>query len=85
MWAKFLRLGVIDYVRGFVVAGIGGVLAIIVPIIKMLSLGQHVVFPSWHTIGMTALYAGCGYLVKNLFTNSNDQMFKLEPPAKPNP
>jgi ABC-type antimicrobial peptide transport system permease subunit len=79
MWAKFLRLGLVDYFRGLVVAAFGAVGAIIYPLVKAAAMGQHVIFPSWESIGKIALYAGVAYLFKNLFTNSKDQTFRLEP------
>ncbi len=79
MWAKFLNLGLVDYVRGFVTAAFAAVVAIVLPLLEQLSKGAQVVFPSWETILYVALSAGLAYLVKNLLTNSKDQMFKAEP------
>ena len=83
MWAKFMRLGSNDLVRGFVVAMFTTVAAIIMPIINQLANGVDVSFPSWKILLYAALAGGIGYLTKNFFSNSKDEMFKTEPKETP--
>jgi len=39
---------------------------------------------NWKTVLISALVAAVSYLVKNLLTNSNDQIFRMEPPPPSN-
>lgn len=75
MKSPFLSIGMRDAIRGAVVAGITSILTTFVSILQsgappgLLQLKQ---------IAFVGLAAGISYMVKNLFTNSKDQMFKPE-------
>lgn len=74
--AKFGTLIWSDVIKGVVVAVFTAALTALVPILQGGS------FPSGaqlKTIGLAALAAGVAYLVKNMLTNSKDELFKTEP------
>ncbi|PKN20414.1 MAG: hypothetical protein CVU71_01080 [Deltaproteobacteria bacterium HGW-Deltaproteobacteria-6] len=75
MKSDFLKLNIIDLARGAVVATGAAILAAIVPILETGSI------PGVSTlkgIAVTGLAAGGAYLLKNLFTNSKDQLVRGE-------
>jgi branched-subunit amino acid transport protein len=75
MNAQFLRLNVQDLLRGLIVAV---ATAILMPVVLILQQGHLPTTTDMRTAALAALAAGISYLVKNLLTNSNDQMFKTE-------
>lgn len=75
---QFLQLGWQDFVKGLIMAILGGVFGLVQGIVNA---GTFVF--SWTDIWHAALVAAVAYLAKNLFTNSQDQFMKLEPKPKP--
>lgn len=71
MKSEFLKLNLEDIARGSIVAIIASVLAAIMLILES---GQLPTASSLKAIGITGLAAGAAYLMKNLFTNSWDQV-----------
>mgnify|MGYP003342591999 CR=1 FL=1 len=76
MKSSFLTLNGKDFFKGLFVAVITAVITIMYSTIEAGSL----VF-DWKAIGTSALTAGLAYIMKNLVTNSNDELFKSEPKA----
>ena len=75
MNADFLRLNGKDLLRGLVVVVIT---ALISPLTIILQSGKLPTGANLQVAGLMSLTAGIGYLVKNMLTNSQDQMFKTE-------
>ena len=75
MKSLFLNLNSQDLVKGLVVAVIMAVLASVEPI---LSTGAFPTIIQMKTIAAYSIGAGAAYLIKNLFTNSSDQLMKKE-------
>lgn len=73
MKSKFLSLNATDFLRGLVVSVLSAVLTIIYQTIQAGSLTFD-----WKAIGTIAASAALGYILKNLLTNSEDQLFKKE-------
>lgn len=74
MKSKFLSLNSQDFVRGLVVSTLSAVLTIVYQTIQTGSLTFD-----WKAIGTIAVSSALGYIVKNLLTNSEDQVFSTEP------
>jgi hypothetical protein len=75
MKSKFMSINSADFVKGLIVA----VLTVI--IVGVENIIQTGTLPTWaqlQSIGLAALGAGIAYLIKNLFTNSQDQLFSGE-------
>jgi hypothetical protein len=75
MKSKFLTLGMRDIIRGAIVAvgtaaGTG--------LINVMNTGALPNEAQLKTIGISASCAGIAYLMKNLFTNSKDEIAKVE-------
>jgi len=73
---KYLSLGKNDIVKGFIMA----VLAAIMTAVYASIQSNELLF-TWlyfKPIIINAIGAGIAYLLKNFFTNSNDQFFKKE-------
>lgn len=75
MNAQFLRLNMDDVLLGFVVAVLSSILSSAVVILQAGNLPNGA---QLKTIALVGLSSGVSYLVKNLLTNSNDQLFKTE-------
>lgn len=73
MKSPFLTLNSQDFIKGLVVAVLSSVIAILYSTVQTGSL----VF-DWKAIGTVALTSALGYIMKNLFTNSNDELMKKE-------
>lgn len=73
--SKFLSLSMRDYIRSFVVAAGTALLTCLYPVLQA---GQLPTTTQLKTAGLSALAAGIAYLMKNLFTNSKDQIAKPE-------
>jgi hypothetical protein len=73
MKSPFLTLNSQDFIKGLVVAVLSSVIAILYSTVQAGSL----VF-DWKSIGTVALTSALGYIMKNLFTNSNDELMKKE-------
>lgn len=74
--AKFLRLGWKDIKKGIIMAGIGGALAVLSPAITAGTLFTVAVAEA---AGYGAAAGIVTYLVKNFFTNSDDEFMTKEP------
>lgn len=73
--SKFFSLKWIDFVKGLIIS----VLTTVVSCIYNLIQAGH--FPTdgdWKKIALAAASSFCAYLLKNLFTNSQDQFGKGE-------
>lgn len=79
MNAKFLRINMDDVIRGFVVAVLSSILSSAVVILQA---GNLPTLAQMKTIALIGISSGVSYLVKNLLTNSNDQLFKTEVKGK---
>jgi len=71
--SKFLRLNVKDFVKGLFMAVLGAVAGILMPIFE--AGGWHF---DWSLIWKTALSTAGLYLIKNLLTNSKDEILTPE-------
>jgi len=76
--SKFGTLNTRDFVKGLFMAAFGAAIGIIQ---SALQDGTNI---NWKTVLISALVAAVSYLVKNLLTNSNDQIFRMEPPPPSN-
>ena len=76
MKSKFLTLNGTDFIKGLVVTMFS---AILLSIANILAMGTFPNLLQLKAIGFSALSAGIAYIVKNLFTNSQDQLFTAEP------
>jgi hypothetical protein len=75
MNSSFLKLGIQDYVKGFVMAVVS---ALITGVYSALTtVPMHIDFKQIGTVGLTA---GLAYLIKNVFTNSDGQILTKEQP-----
>lgn len=73
--AKFLSLNAKDLIRGVIVAAgtAGGVI-----LYPLISAGKVPTKADLMVAGGSAVAAGVSYLLKNLFTNSRDELGKAE-------
>lgn len=74
--SEFLNLNGKDLVKGLIVAGITAILGSLQAILEA---GAMPTSDQWMGIAKMAGAAIISYLIKNLFTNSKDQAFKVEP------
>jgi len=76
--SSFFNLNLIDLAKGFVMAILGTVISGLYTIINS---GGKIpqTWPEWQTLLMVGLSAGLAYLVKNLFTNSKNELLAKEP------
>jgi len=75
MKAKFLRLNTKDFIKGSFVAIIA---ALITFLNNELLIRSPIDLQLLYRIGLTALIAFLSYLMKNLLTNSNDDLLTPE-------
>jgi hypothetical protein len=75
MKSNFLRLDTSDLVKGFVVAFLS---ASLTGIINILDAGTLPLLSDLKQAGIVGLTAGLSYLLKNLLTNSQDEILKKE-------
>lgn len=73
-FSEFLKINVLDIIKGLITAVFGAVGGIILPIIQSGSLTID-----WSVVMKAAIAAAFGYLGKQLFTNSEGQFMKKEP------
>jgi len=73
--SSFLSLNAKDLVKGLVVAALVAVLGSVQTILEA---GELPTADQWGNIAKMAGAAIVSYLLKNLFTNSQDQLFKAE-------
>jgi hypothetical protein len=76
--SQFFNLNLRDLAKGAVVAIISALVTTIIPVVDSGSLPT---FEQLKAAGWIALTAGVSYLLKNLFTNSDDAFMKGEPVA----
>lgn len=69
--SEFLKLNILDLVKGTILASFTSVLVIIKDTIANGTLSFD-----WHSISQTALLSAVAYLLKNLLTNGNGELFK---------
>jgi flagellar biosynthesis protein FliQ len=74
MNSLFLTLNTRDFVKGLFIAVITAVITVVYTTIQTGTLSFD-----WKVISTTALSAALAYIMKNLFTNSNDQLLKKDP------
>lgn len=73
MKSVFMNLNLADFGKGLLLAVLTSVLTIVYTTIQSGNLSID-----WTLVGTTALTSGLGYIIKNLFTNSDGQTFKKE-------
>jgi hypothetical protein len=73
MQSTLFTLNTADFVKGLLMAVLSTVITIVYQTIEAGSL----VF-DWNAIGTMALTSALAYIMKNLFTNSQGQLFKKE-------
>jgi hypothetical protein len=77
MKSKFLTLDLADFGKGLLITVFT---AVITFLYEMLQAGTLIFdLALLKTIGLTALSAGLAYILKNLFSNSQGEVFKAEP------
>lgn len=76
MKSKFFTLNLKDLIKGFIVAFSGALLTTIYQAINAGTIQWTIEF--WQPILLTSVGAGISYLLKNLFTNSNDEFAKKD-------
>lgn len=73
MNSPFLTLNSRDFIRGLFVAVLTAVVTFMYTSLQTGSLTFD-----WKAIGMAALSSALAYIMKNLLTNSNDELLKSE-------
>jgi len=76
MKSNFLNINWKDAVKGFVVAVVSAILTMVYEAIE--NGGLAWTWTYWQPIVLAGILAGIAYLLKNFFTNSNDQLLKKE-------
>ena len=73
--SKFLSLTAIDFIKGLILS----VLSVVVSAIyEITQTGNMPTMQQWNSIATMAFCAFISYLIKNIFTNSNDKFLKRE-------
>ena len=72
MKSRLFKLDLKDLLKGLFVAVTTGVLTFVV---QSLQTGVEL---GWKMVVINAVIAGCSYLIKNLFTNNQDEIFKAD-------
>lgn len=75
MKSEFLKLNLQDFIKGVLVAVLTAILIALQPMIER---GALPTLEELKAIGIVGVTAGVSYLVKNLVTNSKDEMLKDE-------
>lgn len=78
MKSNFLNINLKDLLKGFIVAVVMAILTAVYTAIEAGNLAFTWEF--FKPVLITGLGAGIAYLLKNLFTNSEDKMLKGEKP-----
>lgn len=73
--SKFMRLGISDIGKGVLIAFVS---AAAFPIIKNLESGEIPSLEQIKTYAVVGVAAALGYLLKNLFTNSENKLLKTD-------
>ncbi len=76
MKSKYLSITIKDVLKGAIVAVLT---SIATAVITILQTGEIPGIEQLHTILIAGVGAGVAYLLKNFFTNSNDQILTREP------
>jgi hypothetical protein len=76
MKSKYLSINLSDLIKGSVVAGVTVILSLVG---SMIESGTYISNEQLIMAAKTGLLAAISYLIKNVFTNSKDKMFKSEP------
>jgi uncharacterized membrane protein YvlD (DUF360 family) len=74
MNSPFLNLNTKDFLKGLFIAVVTAVITILYT-----SIQNNVFTFDWKNIGMVALSAALAYIMKNLLTNSKNELLKQEP------
>jgi drug/metabolite transporter (DMT)-like permease len=74
-----LQLDQSDFIKGLVMAVLSAVLTTIYQAVLPATMGKPIEF-QWNVIGAIALTTAIAYLLKNLFTNNQDQFLKKDTP-----
>ncbi len=72
----FLKLGWRDFAKGLVVTVLATALG---GVYNVLTVGGAITVEVLKTSGVMGVTAGLSYIIKNLLTNSEDQLLKPEP------
>jgi hypothetical protein len=76
MKSQFLSLDSKDFLKGLILSVLSAVVTVLYT-----SIDSGTLTFDFKSIGMVALSTALGYIVKNLLTNSKDQLLKKEPKA----
>ena len=76
MKSKYLSITIKDVLKGAIVAVLTSIATAVIPILQT---GEIPGIEQLHTILIAGVGAGVAYLLKNFFTNSNDQILTREP------
>jgi hypothetical protein len=66
--SEMFKLNVRDYIKGLAVSVISAILTVI---LNLLQNGSAI---DWKSVGVVALTTGIAYLLKNVFTDSNQKI-----------
>ncbi len=75
MKSKFLTLKKADFWKGLVVALLTAILSAVVVVFQN---GTDLTTLNWFPVWSASAFTFCSYLIKNIFTNSNDEFLKAE-------
>jgi hypothetical protein len=75
LFSDFLKVNGRDIIKSFLMAFIGSVVTALYTIVKE---GKLPTGAEWKTILIIGAASALSYLVKNFFTNSNDEFLKKE-------
>ena len=76
MTSSFLSITSKDVLKGFVVAVLTSIATAVIPVLQT---GTPPRLDQLHAVAVAGVAAGVAYLLKNFFTNSEDQLLKKEP------
>lgn len=76
MKSKFLSLDIKDFIKGLIIALITAILTFL---IDLLQIGSSFDAVQWGRLIIAVVVAFLSYLLKNLFSNSKDQLLTKEP------
>ncbi len=82
MKSKFLKLNAKDIVKAIILTFIT---ALLTGIYQLLQTGTLLTWESLKPVLISSIAATIGYLLRNVFTNSNDEFLQREPVATPPP
>lgn len=76
MKSAFGQINKNDLIKAVIVAALSSILVSILPILQA---GNLPTLQDLQTIGIAGLASATAYLIKNYFTNSQDELLKQEP------